>query len=655
MNSEEEFARLKQENEYFKQVLETAIVGLMVLDRNLTFKFVNKMFLRIVGYDFDELLGKSFDMLTFDKETTQNMLRFVEDIFAYKEDVAHEISIKRKDGEIVYVWIDSKPLKNSSDEITGMICSVRDITKERETQGELWQIMNAISDYLWSAEISAEGKFKYRYYSPVVEKITGRPPEFYTKGPELFLSIVHEIDKKRVEEFFNNVQEGKVASGVIEYRIVLPNKIVTRWVRDSITTKKVPGGRMIINGVVSDITKYKKLQHDLQIQQANILQEKARDEAMLANIGDGLVVVDENLKIVLANNAAQKILGRKSEEFVGKKWSDIVRVSAEDGTLIAFKATPLGRALALQETISTTLTSVTAYYYTRKNGELFPVAVTASPISAGERSEGGVVVFRDITLEKEIDVMKTEFISVASHQLRTPLTAIKLYSEMLGGEQVGQLNKEQKEYAQSIEHSANRMVALVNDLLNISRVEAGRIKIEPILTDIPKFIQESIQQLKVLSDVKKCSVIFETPQESVPQILVDQGVLRETLNNLFTNAIRYSPRGQCNVRVTLERIQKGEKDFIKIGVNDHGIGIPNEAQGRVFEKFFRADNAVNLEAEGSGLGLYIIKTILEMSGGSIWFESEVGKGATFYVTIPVQGMHPREGERGLVTSLQPMI
>jgi len=252
--------------------------------------------------------------------------------------------------------------------------------------------------------------------------------------------------------------------------------------------------------------------------------------------------------------------------------------------------------------------------------------------------------------------MKTDFVSIASHQLRTPLTAINWYVEMLLSGDAGQLTQDQKSYLQEIEVGAKRMVALVNDLLNVSRIETGRLKIEPVPIDIVAFAKDVIHELMPWARAKSCTINLDVSHEPLSTIPIDASLMRQVMDNLLTNAIRYSsPLKECDITLSL-RLQNEEKindsstpsSSLVIAVSDKGIGIPKEVQPRIFEKFFRADNAVTSEARGSGLGLYLAKMIVEASGGEIWFESQEGEGTTFYVAIPVEGMHKKEGERGLI-------
>ncbi len=381
-----------------------------------------------------------------------------------------------------------------------------------------------------------------------------------------------------------------------------------------------------------------------------LVKAKAKDEAILASIGDGLVATGKDGNIMLVNRAFESILGWKESEVQGKFLSQIVPIVNERGEIMHETELPIIKAL--RQNNNGTTTSSSKLWYKRKDGSAFPVAITVSPIILKGKIVGVVEVFRDITKEKQIDKAKSEFVSLASHQLRTPLTAINWYVEMLQSGDVGKLNLDQKKYLEEIYKGSVRMVELVNDLLNISRIETGRLKIEPKIVDLAKFIEDIVHKIEPWSRTLHREIIFKKGKSPLPQIAIDATLTRQVIHNIITNAVRYSPE-TLKINITLEK----KADKYLISVSDEGIGIPVEAQARIFEKFFRADNARMVEGEGSGIGLYISKLIADVSGGKLWCKSptlfkkvkgkEVGYGTNFYFSIPVSGMKKHEGEKGL--------
>lgn len=259
----------------------------------------------------------------------------------------------------------------------------------------------------------------------------------------------------------------------------------------------------------------------------------------------------------------------------------------------------------------------------------------------------------DITHDKEIDQAKSEFVSLASHQLRTPLSAINWYAEMLLNGDAGELNNDQKKYLQEIYDGNQRMVDLVNSLLNVSRLELGTFVVEPEPTnvvDLSKSVIEE-QQPQLLTRKQKLTVSIS---DNLPIISVDPKLLRMVMQNLLSNAIKYTNEGG---KISFDMQLDNEGKNLVIIVSDNGLGIPKEQQDKIFTKLFRADNVKESDTEGTGLGLYIVKSVVEHSGGSIVFESpykvetsegeKEEQGTRFTVKLPLTGMVTKKGTKKL--------
>lgn len=369
--------------------------------------------------------------------------------------------------------------------------------------------------------------------------------------------------------------------------------------------------------------------------------EKKRHETLLQSMTDGIIALDHDGTVLLTNKAALNMLNLPDQDSaIGKSIFDIFPLhSTSTHRKIAKKQRPEYRTLSTGEASS----EVFEFRPTKNSDDKEFLGVSVSPVVLHKTITGLVLVIRDVTKEREIDRMKTEFISLASHQLRTPLSAIRWFGEMLLNGDGGELNEEQKELAVNMMDSTHRMIDLVNSLLNISRIESGRIIIDPRPTDIKELVEGIVTDLKAKIAEREQNIAVSV-HSNLPKINLDPSLIGQVYMNLLTNAIKYTPRGG-DIAVIVSK----KDDFIVTQVSDSGFGIPKKQHGQVFQKFFRAENVISVETDGNGLGLYLIKAIVESSGGEIWFESEENKGTTFWFSLPMSGMKAQEGEVSLDT------
>jgi len=378
---------------------------------------------------------------------------------------------------------------------------------------------------------------------------------------------------------------------------------------------------------------------DLQVEKETLAHEKAKDEAMLASIGDGVIIADMAGKITFMNQSAQNLLGWKSDEVVEKLLFDIVPIENEKAEQISPEARPTAIALATGTTTTTTVADAT-YYYVRKNKTKFPAAIMATPVILDGKVIGTIEVFRDVTEEREIDRAKTEFVSLASHQLRTPLSSVRWYSDMLLDGDAGAVNDKQKQYLEEIRHGNLRMIELVNTLLHVSKLELGTAQVHIESVQVAKVVAEVLRDLDSRKGRKAVSVEVKIPDSLAP-MMTDAKLIRIVIENLISNAIKYAV-AQGMVKISAREISADQsfegrtanQKSLGLSVSDNGIGIPEAEQGQVFKKLFRAENAREIDTDGTGLGLYLTRLVLERMKGQIWFRSGAGKGTAFHVLLP---------------------
>ncbi|HUQ30268.1 MAG TPA: PAS domain-containing sensor histidine kinase [Candidatus Paceibacterota bacterium] len=388
----------------------------------------------------------------------------------------------------------------------------------------------------------------------------------------------------------------------------------------------------------------RNLLDSLKEEQDVLARAKAKDETLLSSIGDGLIAVDKDGVITLVNPSACAMLGVKEEEVIGNKIYDILPVAYENGTPIPREERLIYRAIATRQMVVNDPSQITCFL--RKDGTRFPSSITATPILFKDELVGAIESFRDITHEREIDRVKSEFVSLASHQLRTPLSTINWYAEMLVAGDAGVLTDEQKKYVEEIYKGNQRMVELVNALLNVSRLELGTFVIDPEPTDVIAIAKDVVQELEPKIFERKMDM-KESYAADVPSMKVDPNLMRIVFQNLVSNAVKYTPP-EGHVTLAVESVDGPEgSKRLQITVSDNGFGIPKDAQAKIFTKLYRADNVRIRETDGTGLGLYIVKSILDQTGGGISFVSEENKGTIFTAFLPLEGMRKREGTKAL--------
>jgi PAS domain S-box-containing protein len=345
--------------------------------------------------------------------------------------------------------------------------------------------------------------------------------------------------------------------------------------------------------------------------------EASKSQSILEGVADGVMVADAQGQVILFNAAAERILGLSREEALGRSTNEMLGLYGD-------------QAYDWRGAISrwTNLEDLEEYLASRLEiGERI-VSVHLAPVLMGQEFLGTVSVFRDVTVEVEAERAKSEFVSTVSHELRTPMTSIKGYADLLLMGAVGSLTGEQERFLTIIKSNTDRLTLLVNDLLDISRIESGRLILTPRVVRIDDLIGQVITAMAARAAERELALRSDLPPV-LPEVFVDPDRVIQVLTNLVGNACRYTPSG--GEIVVLASAHEGE---IQVSVRDTGIGISEEDQQRLFSRFFRSDDPTVQEAPGTGLGLSITKSLVEMHGGQIWVESELGHGSTFTFSLP---------------------
>ena len=354
----------------------------------------------------------------------------------------------------------------------------------------------------------------------------------------------------------------------------------------------------------------------------------SQSEIIINAIGDGVIAIDKTGKVMIINPAAQLITGWPKLDAVTLHYKSILQLVDTQNRPINGSLDPVESVLNTNQQIrNNDLVLVT------HSGKKVLLSILVSPI--GELGSGAIVVFRDITKEKTEEREQAEFISTASHEMRTPVAAIEGYLGLAMSPQVSQIDDKAREYLTKARESAQHLGRLFQDLLDVSKADDGRLTNHPKVVNVTKFAHDIVSSMQSKASEKGISLVFKPqPDNSDKHIApvfytnVDNDHLREILNNLIENAIKYTLQGEVLVDII------GDDEQITISVKDTGIGIPAEDMSHLFQKFYRVNNTETNQIGGTGLGLYLCRRLVETIGGRIWAESEYKKGSTFYVEIP---------------------
>lgn len=387
---------------------------------------------------------------------------------------------------------------------------------------------------------------------------------------------------------------------------------------------------------------YDQIQQELLRQGERLRNERrstAQSYAILQSLSDGVIVCNAEGNVLAANPAAARILDRDVEELLTWHLPDLFNL------LLGQRRDEMPIANVLDRPHDT-------YGRTRHTTATFQigrrvVSITLDPVvSTNDEVLGAVTVFRDITREVESDRLKDEFIGTVSHELRTPMTSIKGYTQLMAMGSLGPLNDTQKEFLSTIHTNAERMITIINDLLDITKIETGSVVSE--LDQRPVHLAEALStvilDLQARIEAREQELSLSVPL-GLPMVRVDARRFNQILVNLVTNAIKYTPRcGKIIIEasdvtdsVVPETLREGLKPghYVRVDIRDTGVGIPLDEQERIFERFYRTENPLKIEAGGTGLGLALVRPLVRLFGGRIWLDSVPGEGTTFSLVIPV--------------------
>ena len=357
---------------------------------------------------------------------------------------------------------------------------------------------------------------------------------------------------------------------------------------------------------------------------------ESKSDVVINAIDDGVLAISKDGNIELINPSAQQIIGWDQGDALGLNWKSVLKLVTSDGKDVEDLENPIAQSLSKNQP-----THNDKLFLLTSSEKRILVSIVSSPV--GTDGEGIIVVFRDITKEKAEEREQAEFISTASHEMRTPVASIEGYLGLALNPATAHIDEKARDFITKAHESAQHLGRLFQDLLDISKVEDGRMKNNPKIINVNEFLKDIFDGLATKADEKQLNYIFmpdiidEGKEKSLQPIFyanIDPDHFREVVSNLIENAIKYTPSGEVVVNVT------GDDKQISISVKDSGIGIPAEDIPHLFQKFYRVDNSDTREIGGTGLGLYLSRRLAEAMSGNLRVESKYKEGSTFYLEIP---------------------
>jgi len=601
-------------------LIDTANAPIFGIDTHGLVNEWNKTAIRITGFDKDEVLGRALveEFITVDYQAAVKAV--LDKALQGEETANYEFPLYTKGGERVMVLLNATTRRDAKGNVSGVVGVGQDITERKRAEealakrthdlGERVKELNClygISELVEKPDIASE---------EIIQGTVNLIPSAW-QYPEITCArVILEGEEFRTEDFRETTW--KQASDIVVHgqRIGAVEVYYLEERPESDEGPFLEQERALISAIAA------RLGETIERKQAeDALRESQERLARFMNAAtDSFALWDSELNLIEANEAALQMLRLGKEDAIGQNLLDMAPNVKETGRY-------------------------DQYMEVIKTGEPFSVDdLVPHPrfgdmhlaLHAFKAGDGLGIVATDITARKQVEQMKDDFISTVSHELRTPLASIMGFTELILSGQPGELTPTQREFLDISYQSSQRLLHLVEDLLAVSRIEAGRLQLSFELLRMERLVASIMEAIKPLAGNKGIALSAEAPAQ-LPSLEGDRNRLEQVMNNLLSNALKFTPEGG-RVAISLA----GEDDHIKVGVADTGVGIPPDELARLFQKFSRASNAAARAVEGTGLGLYISRAIVERHGGRIWAESEPGKGSTFWFTLPLRQVKPAE-------------
>ena len=482
-------------------------------------------------------------------------------------------------------------------------------------------VVNAIDTTIWKADVDENEKLINTYISPAVDKMLGLPRGTIGNDWDKYSSCIHPEDTQKVLDALNLALDNPENYFDLDYRLVADNGHIA-WVSSSTIAHLQQDGTVKIFGTIINITWRKHAE-------AELIKSEKKYRSLFEQSNDAIILYDLEGNHIDVNSRACEMLGYTKEELTKLSFTDILPSDQLDMLLEA------QRKIRHEGTFRMEIELIKA------DGHRMVADVSGSIMDVRPYTIQSII--RDISERKRLEESllhakviaeaashtKSEFLANMSHELRTPLNAIIGFSDVMLEGYFGELSTKHNHYIQHISNSGKHLLNLINDILDISKVEAGKMELFPALVKLEGLIAEMVATMQPLATKKKITVNILKDNDANIILMADEAKVKQILYNLLGNAIKFTPNGgEINIQASLAG------SMVRISVIDNGIGISSDDQKKLFTPFIQLDNSVSKQYEGTGLGLAVVKELVELHGGRVWVESEPGKGSNFTFELP---------------------